>query len=186
MRQAVVRASVGRSTHYALRVADRAHGEQRYGPFTYGYHLRATIAAARELGFGGRLERTVAALHDSIEDTPMTWQEIASRFGTQVADAVQQLTRSPSVSTEAYLAGMNDLAFSVKLADRLANLRMNGTHLTGPDDLAKQQTRILPKYQAEQALLDARAAGNPRFEEACRVLRVELQLSARRLGVPTQ
>lgn len=169
------------SPRQALALAEKWHGDQRYGPFPYGYHLRATIAAAKELGFGGRKERTVAALHDAIEDTGLTRNMIEARFGSEIANAVDQLTRRADVPLPAYFAGMGDLAFSVKLADRLANLRMNGTHISGPEDLERQVKRIVPKYVAEQSLLEARAQGNPRFEEACRALRVELAAAQQRV-----
>ena len=47
-------------------------------------------------------------LHDVIEDTPRTAEDIQSRFGEDVAVAVQMLTRRADVSLDEYIAGMNE------------------------------------------------------------------------------
>ncbi len=70
-------------------------------------------------------------LHDTIEDTNTTYEEIEIKFGGVVAALVLELTSDKSqyikLGKSNYLKqkmlGMSDLALTIKLADRLHNLR---------------------------------------------------------------
>lgn len=167
---------VGRAYRYAVR----HHDWQRYGPYFYGHHLRQTIQSAKELGFSDDIYLVVSALHDVVEDTAVTACDLTREFGPQVARAVQELTRSPSVSHADYIRGLSPLAFAVKLADRLANLRALGCY---PDQIDRDRHRRLPKYQGEMPALRQRALQlGASFMEA--VARVEKALTdaARRIA----
>lgn len=163
----------------AFRVAVRSHGAQHYGPYNYGYHLRHVIATLKDLGFTTEAHRAVAALHDVIEDTPATAEDIERRFGAQVAVAVQMLTRRPDVSHGDYIAGMNELAFAVKLADRYCNLRALGRM---PGERSRDRDHRLPKYEGEMRALLTRAVKlGPKFIGAATMVVVELRDARRRL-----
>ena len=88
-----------------------------------------------------------AILHDTIEDTPATYDELKSKFGKDIADmvnGVSKLTRIESQTVEGkqaenfrklLLAMSEDIrVLMVKLADRLHNMRTIGgikkCHLT--------------------------------------------------------
>lgn len=71
-----------------------------------------------------------AILHDVVEDTETTIEEIRAFFGDRVADIVAQLTKDEGLKGEAKHAAMRTQAetFSaaaalVKAADRLSNIR---------------------------------------------------------------
>lgn len=163
----------------AFRVAVRSHEGQHYGPYSYGYHLRHVVVTLKELGFTSQAHRAVAALHDVIEDTPATAEEIQQRFGEDVAVAVQMLTRRADVSLEDYIAGMNELAFAVKLADRCCNLRALGRM---PGQRGRDRDHRLPKYEGEMRLLLKRALKlGPRFVSAATMVVIELRAAHRRL-----
>ena len=82
-----------------------------------------------------------ALLHDVLEDTPTSYEELAGMFGTEVADLVQGVTKlsqlelTGEVSTQAenfqkfVLAMSKDLrVLLVKLCDRLHNMRTLNFH----------------------------------------------------------
>ncbi len=71
-----------------------------------------------------------ALLHDTIEDTPVTYAEVAARFGTAVADGVLALTKDPTLPKAAQMADslrrirqQSTEVWMVKLADRITNLQ---------------------------------------------------------------
>ena len=120
----------------------RAHADQKRvggGPF-FGHPLEvAAILTDLQLDDASIV---TALLHDTIEDTPATREEIARLFGTEIADLVDgvtKLTQLELTSTETaqaenfrklLLAMAADVrVILVKLADRIHNMRTLG-HLS--------------------------------------------------------
>ena len=71
-----------------------------------------------------------ALLHDTIEDTQTTFEEIASRFGKDVAEIVQEVTDDKSLAKEerkrlqiVHASTASYTAKLVKFADKICNLR---------------------------------------------------------------
>ncbi len=71
-----------------------------------------------------------SVLHDTVEDTRTTIEDIEDEFGTQVANLVDELTRPQHIKTKKdkleYLKSFKDKsldAIIIKLADRLCNVR---------------------------------------------------------------
>ena len=71
-----------------------------------------------------------ALLHDTLEDTATTPEEIESLFGAKVLELVKELTEKPHLSGEAArrqlvedAKSMSKKAKEIKLADRIHNLR---------------------------------------------------------------
>ena len=75
----------------------------------------------------GEDEKIVAMLHDTVEDTDATIEEIRSKFGEKIADAVKCLTHENGVPYMDYIRGIkgNELARKVKLADLTHNMDLN-------------------------------------------------------------
>lgn len=107
---------------------------------TAGRHPSDTVAIA------------TAWLHDVVEDTPVTLQEIRTRFGDEIADAVDALTRRPGENPDDYYrrVAANPVALRVKRADL--------THNCDPERLAVlsavTRERLAAKYQHAAAVLD--------------------------------
>ena len=123
----------------AWRVGAAAHsGQTRKSGEPYITHPVA--AAAVLAGQGVDIETLVAAiLHDTIEDTPLTRDEIAADFGQTVAELVEGVTKLDKLqfqdrqeaAAESFrkmmLAMARDLrVILIKLADRLHNMRTLG------------------------------------------------------------
>ena len=123
----------------AWRVGAAAHaGQTRKSGEPYITHPVAAATVLAEQGVD--VETLVAAiLHDTIEDTPLTGEEIAAEFGTTVAELVEGVTKLDKLqfrdrqeaAAESFrkmmLAMARDLrVILIKLADRLHNMRTLG------------------------------------------------------------
>jgi len=120
----------------AYDCAERAHGGQtRRDGSPYVTHVIAAAEIAAEMGLDE--DSIVAALlHDCIEDTSLTHEDIAKQFGASVADIVEgvtKLTRVQYTSKEEeqmenlrkmLMAMAKDIrVILIKIADRLHNMR---------------------------------------------------------------
>lgn len=73
---------------------------------------------------------TVSYLHDTLEDTNTTFEELISIFGLKIAYLVKELTNDPDIKKDLgktkYLSikmkNMDDKALTIKLCDRLDNV----------------------------------------------------------------
>lgn len=71
-------------------------------------------------------EQIVALLHDVLEDTDVTYDEIEEEFGEEVAETVGLLTRGPDDTYEEYIRilSYHDMARRVKIADLKDNMKL--------------------------------------------------------------
>ncbi|MBV8601926.1 MAG: bifunctional (p)ppGpp synthetase/guanosine-3',5'-bis(diphosphate) 3'-pyrophosphohydrolase [Candidatus Eremiobacteraeota bacterium] len=120
----------------AYDLADQAHGDQkRASGEAYIEHPLAVAEILAELEMD-RATIAAALLHDVVEDTVVTSEEVGTAFGTEIAtlvDGVTKLTRIPYQSKEdaqvenlrkMFLAMAKDIrVIIIKLADRLHNMR---------------------------------------------------------------
>ena len=117
-------------------LAEGAHSEQRRASGEkYIEHPLAVAAILADLEMD-RSTIAAALLHDVVEDTVITSEEVAERFGDEIAqlvDGVTKLTRIPYQTKEdaqvenlrkMFLAMAKDIrVIIIKLADRLHNMR---------------------------------------------------------------
>ncbi|MEI6277342.1 MAG: HD domain-containing protein [Prolixibacteraceae bacterium] len=97
--------------------------------------MEILITGSETIGFDLGFAVQVALLHDTIEDTTTTFDELAASFGVDVALAVQALSKDSQLSKE---QGMQDSlirikklqaeVWAVKLADRITNLQPPPTY----------------------------------------------------------
>lgn len=120
-----------RAAPNALAYAKEKHGSQKWGKHPYHVHLTKVRDHGFEV-FGSKFNRTaqqVALLHDVLEDTSVTEEEMLNDgFSQDVVDAVKILTRSGTGTYESDIDGIiatgNRTAMMVKLADNLTNYRL--------------------------------------------------------------
>lgn len=120
----------------AYRFSEKAHaGQKRISGEPYITHPLAVAKTLVEWHMD--LQAIVAGLlHDVMEDTAVTKNEIAARFGKQVADLVDGLSKLEKIESQTYqqaqaenfrkmlMAMMRDLrVVLIKLADRLHNMQ---------------------------------------------------------------
>lgn len=115
-------------TNAAQEFAIAKHTNQKYGEHPYSYHLALVSQVLSEFGYAG--DEAIAAagwLHDTLEDTPTTYEMLASEFGKETADIVWAVTSEPGENRvdrfrkTALKIQSNKKALIVKLADRIAN-----------------------------------------------------------------
>ncbi len=132
-----------------------AHAQQRYGKHPYSVHLDAVADIVRPFG---ALAEVIAFLHDVVEDTDITVEQIQSVFGGLVANCVSIVSDEPGPERAARkqatykkmscVQGAHQLALIVKAGDRLANTRAC---------LENQNTRLLAVYMNEYKAFKAAA-----------------------------
>src|SRR5690606_17177096 len=108
-----------------------------------------------------------ALLHDTMEDTRVTYDDIAERFGQQVAEGVAALTKDPRVPKAHRMAESLEriklqphAVWLVKLADRTANMQSPPAHWSPEKRVAYQvEAREIHSALAEASpVLAARLA----------------------------
>lgn len=125
----------------ASEFARRAHAGQDYsGGDFHTNHLARVVATLRKFGVDDPTLLAAAWLHDTVEDTSTTIDDIRGEFGDDVADLVWRLTDEPGKNrkerhhlTHLKIRGRPE-AVRIKLADRIANVESSieqHTHLRG-------------------------------------------------------
>ncbi|TNE48150.1 MAG: bifunctional (p)ppGpp synthetase/guanosine-3',5'-bis(diphosphate) 3'-pyrophosphohydrolase [Deltaproteobacteria bacterium] len=122
----------------AMRFAAYAHGEQKVPgtPISYVMHLSLvtmetmTALAHTPGSCDADLAIACALLHDTIEDTDVTYEDVHSEFGLAIADGVLALTKDKNLPTKQEqmedslhrIVEQPKEVWMVKLADRITNL----------------------------------------------------------------
>ena len=125
----------------AWHLATKMHEGQKYGGANQGEqieyinHIGSVVfevlaATGVDQEMNADLAVKCALLHDTLEDTSLTYDEIVRRFGKSVADGVQALTKRNDIADKS--AKMTDsltrikqqpkAVWAVKMADRICNL----------------------------------------------------------------
>ena len=90
-------------------------------------------------------QKAVALLHDVLEDTDVTEDELRSRFGNEITDAVVAMTHPKGMPYMDYIARIaeNPLAKTVKMADLKHNMDLGRLKEVTERDLK----RVREKYE---------------------------------------
>jgi (p)ppGpp synthase/HD superfamily hydrolase len=126
----------------ALEFATERHeGQKRWDGGDYIRHPRSVADA-----FSDDLHKTVAILHDVVEDKKATLQEIRDLFGSKVAKSVDALSRKPGETYKDFVrrCAKDPVAKMVKIADIEDN--MGDTSSTDPKQLEKANSLRTKRY----------------------------------------
>jgi (p)ppGpp synthase/HD superfamily hydrolase len=134
---------VTRAKYYA----ELAHAGQTYNDeVPYSVHLGQVIDVLRRFGVEDDDVYCAAWLHDSIEDTRISYNDIRERFGENVAELVFAVTnergrnrkeRNQKTYPKIFRAGED--ALILKLADRIANVEYGLSDGTGKSDMYRKE-----------------------------------------------
>lgn len=126
----------------AARFAAAAHQGQTVPGSELPYLLHVALVAMEvsaalraEAGHDEELALQCALLHDTVEDTAVTYAQVAAAFGPAVADGVQALTKDEALpKTERMPDSLRRIRLQprevwlVKLADRIVNMQPPPKH----------------------------------------------------------
>jgi GTP diphosphokinase / guanosine-3',5'-bis(diphosphate) 3'-diphosphatase len=118
----------------AIAFAAEKHRRQRRKDAEASPYINHPIALARvlavEAGLTDPVLLSAAVLHDTLEDTETTYEELAARFGAKVASVVREVTDDKTLDKAErkrlqieHAAGISRRAKLVKLADKICNVR---------------------------------------------------------------
>lgn len=126
----------------AIKFAGEKHAGQKITGSETSYLVHVSnvameiiLASQHRHDFDVNFAVQVALLHDVLEDTATSFEEIKSAFGFQIADAVLALSKNPGLKPEEQIP--DSLAriklqplevWSVKLADRISNMQEPPAH----------------------------------------------------------
>jgi len=125
----------------AIEVATEAHkGQKDKNGQPYIYHpLRVMLAVQSDF------ERMVAIMHDVVEDTNWTIEDVAAEnFSNEVVKAIKAITKKKNQSYEEYLeiVKADPIARTVKIADIRDNASPMRLYLLDPETII----RLTEKY----------------------------------------
>jgi (p)ppGpp synthase/HD superfamily hydrolase len=115
-------------------------------------------------GFDDPRMLITALLHDTIEDTTTDFDDLAERFGNEIAQWVAYLSKDKRLQEDereqAYIAGLKKAPWQVQIC-KLADLYDNLTDL--PRQPADKQARSLKRY--EQYFEELRPSAAPEAQK---------------------
>jgi guanosine-3',5'-bis(diphosphate) 3'-pyrophosphohydrolase len=121
----------------AIRFAGEKHKNQKMpaSKASYLVHLsnvamEVIVAANHSKNFDLEFAVQVALLHDVIEDTPTSFDEVAESFSLEVAEAVLALSKNEDLPADDQIPdslrrikALRKEVWAVKLADRISNMQ---------------------------------------------------------------
>ncbi len=145
----------------ALRFAAQAHGDQKMPGSGHPYVVHLSMVCAEVLrvpGLDTDLALQCALLHDILEDTATTVDEVLQTFGPDVLTGVQALTKRADLpKDEAMQDSLRRIlecppeVAAVKLADRITNLQPPPSHWSAEKRRAYQdEARLIHRQLASR------------------------------------
>ncbi len=138
----------------ALKFAyKKHHGQVDKAGVPYIFHPLAVVEFLPESHQCDETAVCAALLHDTLEDTNTTKEELTFIFGQKIADTVEILTRPKDMSYDEYIKRIaqhgSTVAISVKIADLFHNSM--SSRLT---DITNKDLRRIDRYRKYIDMLD--------------------------------
>lgn len=155
----------------AIAYAGAKHQDQKV-PGTHSSYLvhlsnvamETMVAGLHTADFDQSFAVQVALLHDVLEDTPTTFDELQVAFGLKIADAVWALSKDETLKSEAQIPDsleriklQSKEVWAVKLADRISNMQQPPGHW--------DQFKIMAYQKVARMILSTLKGGNAYLEQ---------------------
>jgi len=171
---------IQRARHYATEMHERINQRRKYTLAPYDVHLKAVADLVATVSDDPAMI-AAAWLHDTVEDTPATFEDLENEFGRDVALLVMDLTDVSKASDgnravrkeldRRHLASASPQAKTIKLADLIDNTR----------DISKHDPRFSKVYLPEMfRLLDVLTDGHAKLYKKAQKT---VEECARHLGI---
>lgn len=98
-------------------------------------------------------ERIVAVLHDILEDTDVTIEDLYRNFGSKIAMAVMFLTKEENELYENYITRLKLTKNALSIAVKIADLKHNLSTIENIPDLDKRK-RLKERYERALTVLE--------------------------------
>ena len=131
------------------RLAIKAHAGQK--DKAGKDYFEAHVAVVANGIIGDPIAKAVAFLHDTVEDTSVTIEDIRAEFPKEVADAVDVLTHRKGMSYAEYLWRIQQNRTAVKV--KLSDLRSNMDTKRLPQPLTEKDISRTKKYRRAYLML---------------------------------
>ncbi len=112
--------------------------------------MEILVAAQNSANFEVAFAVQLALLHDTLEDTSTTVEELDREFGPDIAAGVAALTKNAELPKAARMSDclsrikkLSKEIWAVKLADRITNLQLPPSHWTNPKKMEYQKEALL-------------------------------------------
>ena len=157
----------------ALRFAALKHRNQRRKDAEASPYINHPIEVARLLGVEAGIDDAIvlqaAVLHDTIEDTETSYDEVRSAFGKDVADVVLEVTDDKTIRDRGERKRLqlenapkkSWRATLIKVADKTCNLR----DIAGSPPATWSRERKLEYFDWAKAVVDRLPPSNKRVRE---------------------
>jgi len=107
-------------------IARNVHLHQKYGKEPYINHVKRVYESVSSISKdNNETVKIVAILHDSVEDSNVSIEEVEKIFGKIIAQAVQAISRGDGEKYNEYIkrVSKNKFAKMVKICDLIENLK---------------------------------------------------------------
>lgn len=151
----------------ARRYAELRHAGQVYAAEApYSVHLENVVAVLARFGITNPVMVCAAWLHDTIEDTGTSYNDIRGRFGHDVAELVYAVTselgrnrKERNAKTYPKIVEAGHDAIQLKLADRIANVEY-GLATSGKADMYAKEFKDFEAVLRYDGVCDCQGRGN--------------------------
>lgn len=134
-------------TAKAMRIAyDAHHGQVDKGGLPYIFHPMHLAEAMED-----EISCCAALLHDVVEDTDVTMEDLAKEFPEEVIEVLKLLTHPEEVPYFDYVRKIKENPIAVKI--KLADIAHNSDQSRCPSLTREQLAYFQSKYQKAKAIL---------------------------------
>lgn len=175
---------IKKARNYATQAHKRINHRRKYTNQPYDFHLKTVAELVSSVSDDPEMI-AAAWLHDTVEDTPVTFHDIEKEFGPGIVQLVSDLTDVSKTGDgnravrkaidRAHLAQAVDRAKTIKLADLIDNCR----------DICANSPRFARVYLTEMAaLLEVLGDGDVKLYEQARQIFSECATSLKMERIP--